>query len=114
MDDKEPSRVWIVFGILLAAITLTFVMLVFTSVKAHAQEIPCAPAEAFLRQTIEFQKQRPVWEGTAPLPDMPPGEVVILQSEKGTWSLFLINQGRACLLAVGIDANPPITFDKGT
>lgn len=110
--EKEPARVWIVAGVFLAAITLVFVMLVYTSTQAHAQQMLCAPADVFIKQMVEVKKQRPVWEGTVPLPENHVAEALIMQSEK-EWSFFVIHQGQACLMAAGIDANPPIETDDG-
>lgn len=111
MDDlpeRETPRVWIAAGIFLAAITLAFVMLVYNSIHAHAQQMLCVPGDALIRQTIEVKKQRPIWEGTIEAPGQPPAQIVITQSEKGAWSQFIIQNGTACLLFVGGDANPPV------
>lgn len=110
MDDfpQEPPRFWIAFGLMCAALLLAFVMMVFTSIRAEAQEMLCVPGDVLIRQTIEVKKQTPVWEGTIEAPGQPPAQIVITQSEKGGWSQFIIQNGTACLLFVGTDANPPI------
>jgi hypothetical protein len=65
--DKEPPRFWIAFGILCITFALCFVMLVYNSVQAHAQEQPlCAPAEILLRQFAEIHQEKPIWEGVVP------------------------------------------------
>jgi hypothetical protein len=111
--DKEPPRFWIAFSILCITFALCFVMLVFNSVRADAQELLCVPGDALIRQTMEVKKQVPVWEGTIPVEGQPPAEAVLTQSEKGGWSIFLIQNGTACLLFAGTDANPPINPGKG-
>jgi hypothetical protein len=118
MDDlpeKDTPRAWIAFGILLAAVTLAFFMLVYTHVRAEAQEQQhCGPAEILLRQFSEIHKERPVWEGTVHS-ETGPVEVILLQGDKNTWTLFSIQgsiQGAvACVIATGKDATP--IADKG-
>jgi hypothetical protein len=114
MDDlpeKESPRVWIAAGIFLAAITLAFFMLVYTHVRAEAQERQvCGPAEILLRQFSEIHKERPVWEGTVHS-ETGPVEVILLQGDKNTWTLFAIQGATACILASGKDATP--IADKG-
>lgn len=111
MDDlpeRETPRVWIAAGIFLAAILLAAGMMLYTGTRAHAQQMLCVPGDTLIRQTIEVKKQRPVWEGTIEAPGQPPAQIVITQSEKGAWSQFIIQNGTACLLFVGGDANPPL------
>lgn len=114
MDDfpKETPRFWAAVSVFVAALTLVVIMLVYTSTQAHAQQMLCAPADVFIKQMVEVKKQRPVWEGTVPLPENQVAEALIMQSEK-EWSFFVIHQGQACLMAAGIDANPPIETGDG-
>lgn len=116
MDNLKPSltpRFIIAFGILCITFALFFVMVVVTSTSVHAQQLLCVPGDALIRQTIEVKKQRPVWEGQIPVEGQAPAELVLTQSAKGEWSLFIISDGTACLLFVGGDANPPIETGKG-
>jgi hypothetical protein len=111
MDD-EPSSAWLwyLIGIGVLIIVALFML---GSGAAHAQQLLCVPGDALIRQTMEVKKQVPVWEGTIPVEGQPPAEAVLTQSEKGGWSLFLIQNGTACLLFAGTDANPPINPGKG-
>lgn len=115
-DDLPPSatpRFLIAFSILCITFALAFGMAVFHSTQAHAQQLLCVPGDALIRQTMEVKKEHPVWEGTIPVEGQPPAEAVLTQSEKGGWSFFLIQNGTACLLFAGTDANPPINPGKG-
>jgi hypothetical protein len=108
MDDLPPSttpRFWIAFTILCVAFVVAFFMAATT--QANAQQMLCAPADAFIKQMVEVKKQMPVWEGVIPVEGQPPAEALIMQSET-EWSLFFIQEGRACLVAAGTDANPPL------
>lgn len=115
MDDdfpKEPPRFWIAVSIFVATLALIVFMLVYTTVRAHAQEQPlCAPAEILLRQFSEIHKEQPVWEGVVPQ-ETGPIEVILLQGAKNTWTLFTVRGGIACIIASGRDATPVLT-DKG-
>ncbi len=114
MDEfpKDPPRFWIAFSILCFALAVAFVMAVYTSTRVEAQERPlCAPAEIMLRQFSEIHKERPIWEGVVPK-DTGPVEIILMQGDKNTWSLFTIQGGIACLIAAGADANPSLA-DKG-
>lgn len=115
MDDlpeKETPRAWIAAGIFLAAFALAFFMLVYTTVRAEAQDKAiCAPAEVILRQYSEVMKEKIVWEGTMPT-EQGPLEFIILQSEGGKWSLFVSQQGVACLRAKG-DGGTPNDLGRG-
>lgn len=81
--------------------------------RAYAQQLLCVPGDALIRQTMEVKKQVPVWEGTIPVEGQPSASVVLTQSEKGGWTFFLIQNGTACLMFAGTDANPPINPGKG-
>lgn len=109
MDDdfpKEFPRVWVAAGIFLAAIILAFVMVVFTSIRAHAQAQPlCAPASQIIPAWQKRLKESPIWEGVAPT-EQGPVEFVLTQNPAGNWSLFTIRQGIACLVGAGKDGNP--------
>ena len=111
MDD-EPSSAWLIYliGIWLLA-GVAFIVLGMG--YAHAQQLLCVPGDALIRQTMEVKKQVPVWEGQIPAEGQPPAEVVITQSEKGGWTFFIIQNGQACLLFAGTEANPPINPGKG-
>lgn len=109
MDDlpeRETPRVWIAAGIFLAAITLAFVMLIYNSIRAEAQEQPlCAPANILIPQFAEIHKERPVWGGIIPL-QQGPVEAILLQSARNTWTFLTIRGGVACIVAAGKDATP--------
>lgn len=114
MDDfpQERPRFWIAFSILCIALAAAFVMVVFTSTRVEAREQPlCAPAEVLLRQFSEIHKERPIWEGVVPQ-ETGPIEIILMQSEKNTWTMFTIRGGIACIIASGQDANPSLA-DKG-
>jgi hypothetical protein len=111
MDD-EPSSAWLIYLIgiwVLAGVAF----IVLGTGMARAQELLCVPGDALIRQTMEVKKEHPVWDGTIPVEGQPPAEAVLTQSEKGGWSFFLIQNGNACLLFAGTDANPPINPGKG-
>lgn len=106
-DFPQNARPFLVtLSLLLAAFALVTVMLIYTSVKAEAQTL-CAPAKALIEQFAKSHGETPVWGGVVPS-DKGPVEVIILQSEKSTWTLISIRQGIACILTGGTDANPPI------
>lgn len=114
MDDfpQERPRFWIAFSILCVAVAVAIFMVVFTSTRVEAQEQPlCAPAEVLLRQFSEIHKERPIWEGVVPQ-ETGPIEIILLQGEKNTWTMFTIRGGIACIIASGQDANPSLA-DKG-
>jgi hypothetical protein len=117
MDDLPPSitpRFWIAFGILCITFALAFVMAVYSSVDARAQEHAqiCAPAEVLLRQFSETHKKRVIWQGVVPQETGRPIEIVLMQGEKNTWTMFTLTAGVACIVASGKDANPSLA-DKG-
>jgi hypothetical protein len=114
MDDfppREPPRFWIALGIFASLIAVALVMLTVMTIRVEAQEQQfCGPAEILLRQFSEIHKERPVWEGTVPS-ETGPVEVILLQGDKNTWTLFAIQGATACILASGKDATP--IADKG-
>lgn len=112
LPEKEPPVFWITVSIFVAALILAVIMLVYTGIRAEAQEQPrCAPAEALLRQFSEIHKERVIWEGVVPQ-ETGPIEIVLMQSEKNTWTMFTLRGGIACIIASGKDANPSLA-DKG-
>lgn len=113
MHDESPRRPFLVaLGILLTALALSAIMLVYTSIRAEAQQAPlCAPASALLSQFAEIHKEQPVWEGTVPH-ESGPVEIILMQSAKNTWTLISVRGGIACILAAGSDATP-IQTGKG-
>lgn len=109
---REPPRFWIAVSIFVATLALIVFMLVYTTVRAEAQEQAiCAPAEVILRQYSEVMKEKIVWEGTMPT-EQGPLEFILLQSESGKWSLFVSQQGVACLRAKG-DGGTPNDLGRG-
>jgi len=112
LPEAEPKRFWIALGIFGIALIVATVMLVYTTITADAQEQPlCAPAEILLRQFSEIHKERPIWEGVVPQ-ETGPIEIILMQGEKNTWTMFTIRGGIACIIASGQDANPSLA-DKG-
>jgi hypothetical protein len=122
MDDpykdlpRESPRFWVALGIFAVAFAIAVVMSVVLTVKAHAQEKPlCGPAEILLRQFSEIHKERVIWEGVVPQ-ENGAIELILMQGEKNTWTLFSlqgsVNGLIACIVASGRDANPSLA-DKG-
>lgn len=109
--DEKPARAWLWYFLgMWALIGIALIML--GTGTAHTQERPlCAPAEIMLRQFSEIHQERPIWEGVVPK-DTGPVEIILMQGDKNTWSLFTIQGGIACLIAAGTDANPSLS-DKG-
>lgn len=109
MDDlpeREPPRFWIAFGVLCAAFTLAFFMLVYSSVRAEAQDRSiCAPAKDLFPQYSAVLKEKIVWEGNVKL-EQGVLEFVLFQGETGKWSLFVVQDGIACLRAQGQNGTP--------
>ncbi len=113
--DEKPGIAWTIYLVAIVGLIAVALMALFAlSPPAHAQGLLCAQGDVMIRQTIEVKKQLPVWEGVIPIDGRPPSEVVLTQSEKGEWSLFILGDGKACLLFVGDSANPPIQTGKGT
>jgi hypothetical protein len=112
-DDfpKEFPRVWVLAGVWLAALLLAAVMVLYTSTRVEAQEAPlCAPADIVIRQFSEIHKEPVAWEGTVPL-EGEVAQVILLQGDKNTWTLFSVRRGIACIIASGRDGTP--INDKG-
>ena len=103
MDDfpQEPPRFWIAFGIFVAALILTFSMMLYT---AHAQRL-CAPASQIIPAWKDRLNEAPIWEGLG-ANGSGPLEYVLTQSPSGSWSLFTIQSGIACLVRAGKNGNP--------
>jgi hypothetical protein len=109
MDDKPATAwLWYLIGIW-ALIGVALIMLGTGMARAQQQQL-CGPAEILLRQFSEIHKERPVWEGTVHS-ETGPVEVILLQGDKNTWTLFAIQGDTACILASGKDATP--IADKG-
>jgi hypothetical protein len=108
MDDfpKEFPRVWVAAGIFLAAITLAFFMLVYTSIQAHAQQQKCAALSATIEDLGSKLGQRIVWEGTIPTPSGVPVEAMLFQSPKGSWTMMAVQGVAACFMAAGENGTP--------
>lgn len=112
--DEKPGIAWTVYLVaIVGLIAISLMALLYLSPKAHAQGLLCAQGDVMIRQTIEVKKQLPVWEGIIPVEGKAPAEVVLTQSEDGNWSMFILGDGKACLLFVGDSANPPIPTGKG-
>jgi hypothetical protein len=109
MDDKPATAwLWYLIGIW-ALIGVALIMLGTGMARAQERQL-CGPAEILLRQFSEVHKERPVWEGTVHS-ETGPVEVILLQGDKNTWTLFAIQGATACILASGKDATP--IADKG-
>lgn len=105
--DEKPARAWLWYFIGMWALIASALIMLGTG-TAHTQERTlCAPAEIMLRQFSEIHKERPVWGGIIPL-ETGPVEAILLQSEKNTWTFLTIQDGRACVLTFGQDANPSL------
>lgn len=113
---ERPSlspRFCVAFGILLLTFVLAAVMSTSLVVKAHAQDRAiCAPADVLFRQFAEVVKEKIIWEGTMPV-EQGVLQFVLFQSEKGTWTLFVVQNGVACMRARG-EAGTPNELGKGT
>jgi hypothetical protein len=103
MDD-EPSSAWLIYLIGI------WVLAGMARAQEHAQI--CAPAEVLLRQFSETHKERVIWQGVVPQETGRPIEIVLMQGEKNTWTMFTLTAGVACIVASGKDANPSLA-DKG-
>jgi hypothetical protein len=108
MDDssdfrRETPRFCIAFSLFSAALAVAVVMSVILTVKAHAQQPPqnlCAPLSQIVPAWRETHKEQIVWEGVSPTPNGPI-ELVLFQSSTGSWTLFIVQQGIACMRAAG-------------
>ena len=85
--DKEPPRFWIAFSILCITFALCFVMLVYNSVQAHAQQPPpCARMETIVKGMLEQFHERKIWQGIKSTAQGPT-ETFLFQSQDGkTWT----------------------------
>lgn len=87
LPEKESPRVWIAAGIFLAAIVLATVMMVYTSIRAEAQEQQptCVHMDRLVEAMEKVFKQRLIWQGVV---DSPIGktETFKFQSETGAWT----------------------------
>jgi hypothetical protein len=93
MDDssdfsREPPRFWIAFGILCITFALAFVMAVYSSVDAHAQQQTTCVLMDKLRDTMARAfHETPIWQGVADTP-IGPVESFLFQSANGaTWTM---------------------------
>jgi hypothetical protein len=91
MDDlprAEPPRFWIAFGILCITFALAFVMAVYSSVDAHAQQQTTCVLMDKLRDTMARAfHETPIWQGVANTP-VGPVESFLFQSANGaTWTM---------------------------
>jgi hypothetical protein len=115
MDDLPPAttpRFWIAFSILCIAFVVAYVMAVFTSTRVEAQEQAiCAPADVLFKQFGEVVKEKIIWQGAMNL-EQGVLEFVLFQGEKGNWTLFVVQDGIACLRAKG-EAGTPNELGKG-
>jgi hypothetical protein len=112
MDD-EPSSAWLIYliGIWVLA-GVAFIVLGTGMARAQEHAQICAPAEVLLRQFSETHKERVIWQGVVPQETGRPIEIVLMQGEKNTWTMFTLTAGVACIVASGNDANPSLA-DKG-
>jgi hypothetical protein len=116
MDDfprAEPPRFWIAFGILCITFALCFVMLVFNSVQAHAQQPPpCARMETIVKGMLEQFHESLIWIGIKTTAQGPT-ETFLFQSQDGkTWTQVDVvgkdENGKpiGCFVGVGTNGNP--------
>ncbi|MBN7755503.1 hypothetical protein JYP46_01585 [Nitratireductor aquimarinus] len=75
-------------------------MAAFFVPAANAQRA-CAPTDEALKYFREQHEELPAWEGVAN------GgiELILLQSESGSWTLLSLQGAVACLVASGTDGN---------
>jgi hypothetical protein len=112
LPEKESPRVWIAAAFFLVAILLAATMLLYTSTRVEAQDQAiCAPADVLFKQFGEVVKEKIIWEGEMKL-EQGVLEFVLFQGEKGNWTLFVVQDGIACLRARG-GAGTPNELGKG-
>lgn len=114
MDDfpeKEPPRFWIAFTILCTALALCFGMLVYTSTEVHAQNVLCEPMPQMVNR-LGVAKELVVWGGVAQGPEGTPIEIILFQSNRGSWSLIRVASNIGCLIGQG-NSGTPIETGKG-
>lgn len=101
MDDKRAWFAYFAAGAGLIALALLALLLMTPQAHAQAPQQPiCAPMSQLVPAWQEVHSERIVWEGVTATPSGPI-ELVLFQSEKGTWSLFVVQGGIACLRAAG-------------
>lgn len=108
MDDfpRDPPRFWIAFSLFCAAFALAVIMSVYLTVRAEAQDRSiCAPAAALFPQYSAALKEKIIWEGNVKL-EQGVLEFVLFQGETGKWTLFIVQDGIACLRAQGQNGTP--------
>lgn len=109
MDDLPPSttpRFWVAFSVLCITFALSVIMAIVSSTRVHAQDRAlCGPAAALFPQYSKALKEKIIWEGNVKL-DQGVLEFVLFQSEAGNWSLFVVQDGMACLRAQGQNGVP--------
>lgn len=103
-DDFAPPttpRFWISLTIFCIAFALWVV--VAATKAAYAQDKPlCAPLSQIIPAWRERFQEHVIWEGVVPA-EQGAVEFVLTQSDKQTWSLFVVQNGIACLRAAGQD-----------
>lgn len=109
--DEKPARAWLWYFLgMWALIGIALIML--GTGTAHTQERPlCAPADILFKQYKAVVKEKIIWEGTMPV-EQGVLEFVLFQNEKGNWTLFVVQEGIACLRAKG-EAGTPNELGKG-
>lgn len=119
MDDlpeKEPPRFWIAFTVLCAAFTLAFIMLVYNTIRAEAQQ-QCARMDGLIKGMEDAFHERKIWQGVKDTPQGPI-ETFLFQSESGSWTIVdVVGKDAAgkpvgCFVAVG-KAGVPNELGKG-
>lgn len=110
MEDFPPEkpRIRAAVYVFVAIIALAVIMLVYTSTRVEAQDL-CAPAES-LKQYGQALKEKVIWEGIMPV-EQGVLEFVLFQNEKGNWTLFVVQQGIACMRGRGEAGTP--NSDRG-
>ena len=112
--DEKPGIAWTVYLVaIVGLIAVALMALLYLTPKAHAQEGKlCAPADGLFKRFASLVDERPIWEGSMKVPQ---GvlQFVLFQSEKGTWTLFVVQDGIACMRARG-EAGTPNELGKGT
>ena len=112
LPDEKPARAWLWYFIaMVALIGVALVMLGTGTAKAQAPQNLCAPLSQIVPAWRDTHKEQIVWEGVSPTPNGPV-ELILFQSEKGTWTLFIVQGGLACMRAAG-NAGSPIQTGKG-
>ena len=117
MDDlpeKDTPRAWIAFGILLAAFSLAFFMLVYNTIRAEAQQQAplCARMDGLMKGMEDAFHERKIWQGVKNTPQGPI-ETFLFQSEDGkSWTqVDVVGKDEAgksvgCFVALGTNGVP--------